>query len=301
MKNFSETFTKLLITTLVVGFIAYAMYASWLAGMHNWFAHASFGTIILAVVGLVAITALLIHLLVKMWRHPLMILLISAAVMQSCNYAKSNQQIVISRDCGSNWEQIKSGESVPIGTGNYCFMKVVMPNYPMQGESKFVANLQGKVKVKAEIDYDYQIVNALAFIPNAKYLGAANADADSNGALDQKSFEAAENTVIEKRIRDVAKRLFAAEDIVDVDPTELEQRLLDESNKTLKSLGIELNFITLTFIPDEQTNQAIDVATAIRIYESKGLSELGNKIIQAKAGAAKIEVQQKVQNEEAAN
>ena len=45
----------------------------------------------------------------------------------------------------------------------------------------------------------------------------------------------------------------------------------------MEKYGVRLNFLTLTFIPDEQTRQAIDVATAMRIYESKGIKEVGEK------------------------
>lgn len=63
-------------------------------------------------------------------------------MISSCNYAKSNQQVVISSDCGMTWKKIKAGESVPKGVANPCYMKVVIPNYPMQGDSRFITNLK---------------------------------------------------------------------------------------------------------------------------------------------------------------
>lgn len=98
--------------------------------------------------------------------------------------------------------------------------------------------------------------------------------------------------VIDKRIKDVAKNLFLQEDIVELDQADLEDKLLFEANKVLEPLGVHLNFITLTFDLDEQTRQAIDIATAMKIYESKGLGELGNKVMAARAGATKILIEQ---------
>lgn len=214
-------------------------------------------------------------------------------IAQGCNYAKSNQQVVVSDDCGMTWKKINAGDAVPKGGMNPCYMKVVMPNYPMQGDSKFITNLKDRVRASVHIDYDYSITDPLAFIKQAKYLGKANADADSDGALSSNAFEGAENTVIDKRIRDVGKAMFLVEDIVDLDQAELENNLLLASNKVLEEFGVHLNFITLTFDLDEQTRQAIDVSTAMKVYESKNLSEIGKQVMIQRAGAPKIIVESK--------
>lgn len=215
-----------------------------------------------------------------------------AMMLNSCNYAKSNQQVVVSNDCGMTWEKINAGDAVPKGGLNACYMKVVIPNYPMQGESKFISNLKDRVRANVHIDYDYSIIEPLAFIKQAKYLGKANTDADNEEAVGS-AFEAAENMVIDKRIKDIAKAVFISADIVELDQSEMETNLLNESNKALEPLGVHLNFITLTFDLDEQTRQAIDVTTAMKIYESKGLQEIGKQVIIQKAGAAKITINEK--------
>ncbi|QQT33008.1 hypothetical protein I6I99_10760 [Sphingobacterium multivorum] len=68
-----------------------------------------------------------------------------------------------------------------------------------------------------------------------------------------------------------------------------------ESNKVLEQLGVHLNFITLSFDLDEQTRQAIDVSTAMKIYESKGLTELGKQVMSQRAGATMITVENKTE------
>lgn len=219
----------------------------------------------------------------------------AALVLSSCsNYAKSNQQVVVSDDCGKNWELIAAGDAVPKGTMNPCFMKVVIPNFPMQGDSRFITNLKDRVRAAIHIDYDYSIISPLAFIRQAKFLGKANTDADSEEALNPRAFEGAENMVIDKRIRDVSKALFLHEDIVELDQAEIENALLVQSNQVLEPLGVHLNFITLTFDLDEQTRQAIDVSTAMKIYESRNLSEVGKQVMVARAGAAKLAVETQV-------
>lgn len=215
------------------------------------------------------------------------LLLVTTSFLKSCSYAKSNQQVVVSNDCGMNWEEIKAGEAVPKGGLNACYMKVVIPNYPMQGESKFISNLKDRVRAKVHIDYDYSITSPLAFIKQAKFLGKANTDADNEEAIGN-AFEGAENMVIDKRIKDVAKGVFINADIVELDQSDMEAHLLAESNKVLEPLGVHLNFITLTFDLDEQTRQAIDVTTAMKIYQSKGLEDIGKQVMTQRAGATKI-------------
>ncbi len=214
------------------------------------------------------------------------------AALQSCNYAKSNQQVVISDDCGMTWKKIEAGDAVPKGGLNACYMKVVIPNFPLQGDSKFISNLKDKVRANVLIDYDYSITDALAFIKQAKFLGKANTDADNEEAIGN-AFEGAENMVIDKRIKDVAKKVFINADIVELDQSEMESNLLIESNKILEPLGVHLNFITLTFDLDEQTRQAIDVTTAMKIYESKGLQEIGKQVMTQRAGATRIIIENK--------
>ncbi len=255
----------------------------------NWFTHApaiTSGLMTAAILG----GALILARGFK-WIWHLSVIMTFAITLQACSYAKSNQQVVISSDCGMTWTKVDVGQSVPTGVGNRCYMKVVMPNYPMQGDSKFVTNLSEKVRANIHIDYDYSITEPLSFIKQAKYLGKANASADSEDALNAKIFEGAENLVIDKRIRDVAKGLFIHEDIVELDQAELENLLLVSSNKVLEPLGIQLNFITLTLDLDTQTRQAIDIATAMKVYHSKELDKLGEEVIAARAGATQITVQ----------
>jgi hypothetical protein len=282
-------FWKTLITISVVTIVLSMVVGIITAANTSYASHAPVNFIFILVV-FAGVAYLAFHGLKRLW----MTMAICAIVtLQSCNYAKSNQQVLVSSDCGVTWSKINAGESVPKAGMNPCYMKVVIPNYPMQGDSKFITNLKDRVRAVVHIDYDYSITEPLAFIKQAKYLGKANTDADSEAALDNSAFEGAENMVIDKRIRDVSKEMFLKEDIVDLDQAEIENLLLSEANKKLEPFGVHLNFISLTFDLDEQTRQSIDVSTAMKIYESRGLLDLGKQIMVARAGANKIIVETK--------
>jgi hypothetical protein len=211
--------------------------------------------------------------------------------LQSCrDYAKTNQIVVISNDCGATWEQIKSGESVPLGTTNRCFMKEVMPGYNMQGNLDYVVLFKGQVKVKMKATYDYEIFDPLLFMKEAKQLGKVNSDVD--GAQDDNArFEGAENRVIDVRVKKVTSDQFQNEDVVSHDINALEETYMELINKALASRGVRLTILEL--VPDfqPQTQLAIDAANADRIYESKGMKEYGRQVTLAKAGANQITIQ----------
>lgn len=284
-----NTFIKITLTALILLVLISVGRGVLKAFDGNYFQSASFITSGLVILGSVILIGGCIYGLRRLWAS----ILFLVPLLYSCSYAKSNQQVVVSSDCGMTWSKINVGDAVPAGTGNRCFMKVVMPSFPMQGESKFVSNFKEKVRANIHIDYDYSIIEPLSFIKQAKYLGSANKDADANDALDASAFETAENSVIDKRLREVVKSLLINEDIVESDQAELENIVQTEANQTLEPLGVRLNFITLTFDLDEQTRQAIDVATAMKIYQTKSLDDVGKAVITARAGATKVTVENK--------
>jgi hypothetical protein len=284
---------KFSIITVIATILLMAAYGIIKALLGNYMVYNPFGAIFM-----IAAFVILVFLGIKLSKNIWLMSIVALGLltMNSCNYAKSNQQVLVSDDCGMSWKKINPGESVPRGTMNYCYMKVVVPNYPMQGDATFVTNLKDKVRANIHIDYDYSITNALLFVKQAKSLGRANANPDDPDAINEKGFEMAENMVIDKRIREVAKAIFIQEDIVDMDQTEVEALIHRKTNKILAELGVELNFITLTLDLDDQTRQAIDISTAMKIYESRGIQELGKEVMKERAGATKVTVNTKTVN-----
>lgn len=218
----------------------------------------------------------------------LIAILLTVAVLQSCDYATSNVQTLYTSDCGVTWKLIKAGESVPKAMG-MCSYKVTIPDYPMQGESKFKTGFKDRVLANVEVTYDYAIIDGIKFISEAKYLGKSNTSSDSETNASG-AYETAENSVIDKRIKEVARELLVVEDITDFSQSDFEDNLLLKVNKLLESKGVQLNFLSFVPIPDEQTRTAIDVATASKIYKAKDLIDIGEKVLAAKAGATRVTV-----------
>ena len=216
-----------------------------------------------------------------------------AMTLTSCDRSQANVQTLISNDCGVSWELIKPGQVIPKRIGP-CDLKTTVPGAPMTGESHFKTTFANKVKANIDMDYEYEVIDPVKFITEAPYLAKTNADPDDVSANNSR-FESAENSIIDKRIKESARELLQDVDIVEFDQSEFEDTLLNVVNKSLENRGVRLNFLSFVPTPSEQTEQAIDVATAMKIYESKGLQEVGKTVIANKAGATKVEMSVKNQ------
>ena len=208
--------------------------------------------------------------------------------LTSCDYAQANVNTLVTDDCGVTWKLIAAGKSVPKGVANPCFYKVTIPDYPMQGDSRFKVVFAENVLASLDVSYDYTITNPMSFIQEAKYLGK------TNSAEVGTQFEAAENTVIDMRIKDAVRGRLSKEDVVTFSPSDFEDLLLPELNKLLQPRGVTVNFLSLVPVYDEQTAQAVDVATAMKIYTSKNLEKLGEQVIANRAGASKVVVENQI-------
>jgi hypothetical protein len=204
----------------------------------------------------------------------------------SCDRAQANVQTLISNDCGVTWELIQPGQTIPKRM-TQCELKTTIPGSPMTGESHFKSTFANSVKASIDLDYEYIITDPVKFISEAKYLAKTNADGDDVSGGSGR-FESAENSIIDKRIKDISRDLLSSVDIVEFDQSEFEDKLLEAVNKMLSDRGVQINYLSFVPEPSVQTAQAIDVATAMKIYQSKNLEEVGKAVIANKAGATQI-------------
>lgn len=218
----------------------------------------------------------------------IMLMATVAPTLSACGKAQANQQTLVTHNCGVSWELISPGSTLPAMVG-YCSYKVTIPNYPMPGQTRFRTSFANRVLATVDIAYEYEIIDGKTFISEARYLGRSNSEGDdkANAAT---AYETAENVVIDKRLRDLVSEMLIKQDIVEFNQGEFEDELLEEINKRLASKGTRLNFISFVPTPEEQTRLAIDMATAMKVYESKGLLDVGKAVAAARAGATKIEV-----------
>lgn len=208
----------------------------------------------------------------------------SALSLTACDRAISNMQTLVSDDCGVQWKEIPAGGAVPARVG-VCALKVTIPNYPMTGDAGFRTAFANRVLVNVSVGYEYTITDAKKFLKEARYLGRQNSSGDGE-ENSVGNYESAENTIIDRRIREATSSMLISQDIVDFDQGRFEDSLLAEINRRLADRGVELASIAFVVTPDNQTRQAMDVTSARRVYQSVGIEELGDRIIVARSGAA---------------
>jgi len=147
------------------------------------------------------------------------------------------------------------------------------------------------VLVTVRISYDYEIIDPVKFIGEAKFLGKQSNDGSaSESRKDNSGIEMAENSVIDKRIREATTSMTVQQNIVDFNTAKFEEELEKQTNKDLFERGVKINSMAFVMIPEDQTRMAIDAATAVNVYKSKGLEEFGQKIAIARAGATQIQI-----------
>lgn len=220
-------------------------------------------------------------------------LLALAAVLSlvGCSRAPSNVKTMQTSDCGVTWTVIKPGERIPSTGVNVCGYNTVLPDYPMQGDTEFLSQFQGNILVRVKISYDYEIVDGLKFLKVAKFLGKQSGSSEQAAAgTHMPAFETAENVVIDVRLRELVTSQTLNQDIVVFNPSAFEDKLFKLANEQLSERGVQLNSMTFVTVVEDQTRMAIDAATAMAVYRSKGMEELGNRLVVARAGATTVTV-----------
>lgn len=223
---------------------------------------------------------------------------ISSILIVGCTRTPSNIHALSTNDCGANWEKLSTGDAVPKHTGNPCGYNLAIPNWPMAGDAEFKTQFQAKVLTKARISYTYAITEPLKFIKNASYLGKMGGSLEISADNVGKNYEMAENIIIDKALREVTTDITRDLEIVDANPAEIEDIIFKKISDILSAKGVTISDLALVLEPDDQTRLAIDVATAMRVYDNAGIKDAGKQIAIARAGATKINVTSEVTKSE---
>lgn len=210
------------------------------------------------------------------------------AVLVGCARAPSNIHALATEDCGATWKKLDTGSSVPKHTGNVCGYNVAIPNWPMAGDAAFKTQFKGQVLTNARWSYTYQITDPLKYIKNAAYLGKMGGSLEISADDVGNKYGMAENILIDKALREVTVSETQVMEIVNANPADIEDKVFSKMKPIMETKGIALTDMALVIEPDQQTRLAIDVATAVRVYENAGIGEIGAQIAVANAGATRV-------------
>ena len=211
-------------------------------------------------------------------------------LLVGCDRAPSNVQVLSTSDCGATWTKLKAGDVVPTHKTNPCGFNTALPNWPMTGDVTFKTQFAQKVLSTAQVSYSYAISDPVSFINEAKYLGKMGGSLEISAETIGTRFETAENTIIDRVIREAATDITRKLEIVDASPAEIEDLVQKAVTPILAKRGVTLSDMALVIINDDQTRLAIDAVTALRVYKAASMPEAGQRIVAARAGATQITV-----------
>lgn len=221
-------------------------------------------------------------------KRTLLLSIAFAMLLSACARAPSNIHALSTENCGASWTKLNTGSSVPKHTGNVCGYNLAIPNWPMAGEADFKTQFKGQVLTRARWSYTYSITDPIKFISNAAYLGKMGGSLEISADDVGKRYEMAENILIDKTLREVTITDTQTMEIVNANPADIEDKVFAKVKNILDAKGITISDMALVIEPDAQTRLAIDVATAVRVYENAGIAEVGKQVAIANAGATRI-------------
>jgi hypothetical protein len=212
------------------------------------------------------------------------------SLLVACSRSPSNIHVVSTTDCGATWVKLDTGSSIPKHVGNRCGFTVALPNWPMAGDVEFKTQFAKGVLANARISYTYGISNPTAFINGARYLGKMGGSLEISADTVGSRYEMAENVIIDKFMRDVVTEITRKMDVVDANPATLEDETIKAIQDEMQRRGVTIADLAIVITNGDQTQLAIDAATAIRVYKAADIEDLGKQIMAARAGATQINV-----------
>jgi hypothetical protein len=154
----------------------------------------------------------------------------------------------------------------------------------------FVCETKFKGRVAGMINYtgQWRISDPIVFIQNAKSLTSSNT---SDGyKIDVSTLEEIENGVVDKMLIDLIRE-YTPNQEAGVDELQIERDLHRLAEQKLLARGCEFANLSINVNFSAQTEEALDVISALKFYDQNGELELGKEVIKAKAGATKISVE----------
>lgn len=214
-------------------------------------------------------------------------LILTLLLVSSCRPSVNpNEWVVSTATCWNTMTVSKAGDLIP-RLITACDRMVVLPATELAadftGETKFIGKVGGKVNVT----YQWRITDPITFIQSAKSI--TSSQTTEGYKIDPTALEIIENTVVDKMLIDLIREYTPSKE-AGIDELEVEKDLNKLSESEFRNRGVEIYNMSININYTEQTEEAIDVISALKFYERNNELELGREVIKAKAGATKVTV-----------
>ena len=218
-----------------------------------------------------------------------------AVTMLSCqSRVNPGEWVVSTATCWNTMTVSKAGNLIPrlITT---CDRIVILPATELAAEFKTETKFAQRVAGTIEITYQWRITNPIEFINSAKSITSS---ATSEGhKIDPNALEAIENAIVDKLLINLVREYTPTVAPTDIDELKIEKHLQELAKEGFTDRGVEFNNLSVNVNLSPQAEEALDVISALNFYKENGQEELGRKIIEAKAGATKIVINQHLEKQ----
>lgn len=225
----------------------------------------------------------------SMTQSPFVFIFIFSLLAACRTSVNPNEWVVSTGTCWNTFTVSKAGDPIPRSL-TACDKVVVLPATAMaadfQAETKFKSRVAGFINVT----YQWAITDPVAFIKSAK--SVTSSDTDSDHKIDPNVLEEIENSVVDKMLIDVIREYTPSKE-AGVDEKQVEDDLGVLTRSQFMDRGVAFYNMSVNINFSPQTEEALDVISALKIYKDNGEEALGREVIRQKAGATKVLVQQK--------
>lgn len=214
-------------------------------------------------------------------------LLLFITIFSSCRaIVNPNEWVVSTGTCWNTMSVTKAGQAIP-RLHTACDRMVILPATFMSADITIETKFQDRVAGIVNLTYQWRITNPIKFISNAKSITSSPTDGDSK--IDVSALEAIENSVVDKMIMDVIREYTPSKQ-AGLDELTIEKEVFELCKNKFSDRGVEFDNMSVNVTFSNQVEEALDVMSALKFYESNGEKNLGRDVIKAKAGATTIQV-----------
>lgn len=214
------------------------------------------------------------------------LILLSAMTIFSCrSIVNPNEWVVSTATCWNTMSVTKAGDVIPRLT-MACDRMVILPATFMSADFSVETKFDNRVAGNLNLTYQWRISDPIRFISNAKSVTSCPTDGDKK--IDANALESIENSVVDKMIIDVIRE-YTPNKSAGIDELQIEKDIFDLCKNRFADRGVEFASMSVNVNFSPQIEEALDVISALKFYESNDEKELGKDVIRAKAGAANIQ------------
>lgn len=216
-------------------------------------------------------------------------LLALCALFASCkSTVNPNEWVVSTGTCWNTMTVTKAGSPLP-RLYTACDRMVILPATELAADFTCETKFKSRVAGTVNLTYQWRIADPVQFIQSAKSITSSSTD--DGYKVSPNVLEDVENNVVDKMLIDLIRDYTPTQE-AGVDEARIERELGDLARSKFASRGVEFFNMSVNVNFTPQTEEALDVISALEFYKASGEEELGREVIRAKAGATRIVVQQ---------